>query len=179
MAPRETISGYRRSKCRLRLNMASPRARRQNGAGKSTLIKILSGAYRPDAGEMYLDGEAVSFASPLESQEAGIRTVYQETSLSPYLTVAQNLFLGHEPLRAGLPLIDHGLLYRQATEVLKQLGIEVAANTVLNRLPLAVQMMIEIGKALFAMPDHRSGRAFGGDDIARAAHAFRVIREQA
>ena len=122
----------------------------QNGAGKSTLIKILSGAYRPDAGEMYLDGEAVSFASPLESQEAGIRTVYQETSLSPYLTVAQNLFLGHEPLRAGLPLIDHGLLYRQATEVLKQLGIEVAANTVLNRLPLAVQMMIEIGKALFA-----------------------------
>jgi len=122
----------------------------QNGAGKSTLIKILSGAYRPDAGEMHLDGVPVDFASPLESQDAGIRTVYQETSLSPYLTVGENLFLGHEPLRAGLPFIDHGMLYRQATEVLEQLGIEVSAHTILNRLPLAVQMMIEIGKALFA-----------------------------
>lgn len=68
----------------------------QNGAGKSTLIKILSGAYQPDAGEILLEGKPVSFAGPLDSQQAGIRTVYQETSLSPYLTVAENLFLGSE-----------------------------------------------------------------------------------
>ena len=122
----------------------------QNGAGKSTLIKILSGVYAPDSGDVVLNGEPVSFMDPLDAQAAGIRTVYQETSLSPYLTVGENLLLGHEPTRGNSPFIDHATLYRETTNVLKQLDINVSAKTVLNRLPLAQQMMVEIGKALFA-----------------------------
>ena len=122
----------------------------QNGAGKSTLIKILSGVYSLDSGEIILDGSPVHFSDPMAAQAAGIRTVYQETSLSPYLTTGENLFLGHEPRRAGLPFIDRSALQREAAKVLEQLELNVSVQAIVGELPLAVRMMVEIGKALFA-----------------------------
>jgi len=70
-----------------------------NGAGKSTLIKALSGALRPDSGEIWMNGKPVSFASPIQARETGIETVYQTLALSPALTIAENLFMGREILR--------------------------------------------------------------------------------
>ncbi len=73
----------------------------ENGAGKSTLIKVLTGVYQIDAGEVVLAGETVSIGSPLQAQEAGVSTVYQEVNLCPNLSVAENIFIGREPRRAG------------------------------------------------------------------------------
>ena len=73
----------------------------ENGAGKSTLMKILSGAYRRDSGDIAIDGQAVSIESPRDAQALGIATIYQELSLVPQLTAAENILLGHEPARAG------------------------------------------------------------------------------
>jgi ribose transport system ATP-binding protein len=74
----------------------------ENGAGKSTLIKMLSGAYQPDEGEILLNGEPVSISSATDAQERGISTIYQEFNLVPQLTVAENIFLGRQPRRFGV-----------------------------------------------------------------------------
>src|SRR5687768_7418525 len=74
----------------------------ENGAGKSTLIKVLTGVYRADGGEVRHQGEPVSFGRPLDAQHAGISTIYQEVNLVPLMSVARNLFLGREPRRFGL-----------------------------------------------------------------------------
>src|ERR1700712_2926432 len=74
----------------------------ENGAGKSTLLKILSGAQRPDAGEIFLNGAALDAAqTPLQRQQAGIVTIYQEFNLLPEMSVAENMFIGREPVRYG------------------------------------------------------------------------------
>ena len=74
----------------------------QNGAGKSTLIKVLTGAYRKDAGEMTFEDRRIEFASPQAAQRGGISTIYQEINLIPYRSVAENIFLGRAPRRLGL-----------------------------------------------------------------------------
>jgi len=91
----------------------------ENGAGKSTLIKVLTGVYQPDEGEVLFQNEEVSFSSPKESQAAGISTIYQEVNLIPLLSVAQNVFLGREP-RNRLGLIDVPRMNREAREVLER-----------------------------------------------------------
>jgi len=104
-----------------------------NGAGKSTLIKALSGALRPDDGEIRLQGQPVRFASPLEAREAGIETVYQNLALSPALSIADNMFLGREIRRPGVlgsvfRMLDRTEMERQSRAKLTELGLMTIQN---------------------------------------------------
>ena len=119
----------------------------ENGAGKSTLIKVITGVYQPDEGEVLFQGEEVSFSSPGESQAAGISTIYQEVNLIPLLSVAQNVFLGREP-RNRLGLIDVPRMNRKAGEVLGRYGIEAEPKAPLTSLSLGLQQMVAITRAV-------------------------------
>ena len=93
----------------------------ENGAGKSTLIKIVSGVYPPDTGEIAVEGKPVRFLSPREAQSQGIATIYQEFSLYPELTVAENIFAGHMPRTLGGFVLDWRRAAREAAAVLESL----------------------------------------------------------
>ncbi len=118
----------------------------QNGAGKSTLIKVLTGVYAPDSGNILLDGKAIQPASTLEAQALGISTVYQEVNLCPNLSVAENIFIGRYPKRRGM--IAWGEMQRQAKSLLAQLNIAIDVSAALGSYPLAVQQMVAISRAL-------------------------------
>jgi len=116
----------------------------ENGAGKSTLIKVLTGLYQPDAGQILLDGEAVSFAGPRDSQLLGVSAVYQEINLIPERSVAENLFLGREPRRAGL--LDRRRMIAGARAVLARYGLGLDPAARLRSLSLGVQQMVSIAR---------------------------------
>ncbi|MFG3031859.1 sugar ABC transporter ATP-binding protein [Streptomyces sp. NPDC048253] len=118
----------------------------ENGAGKSTLIKVLTGVYSLDGGTVTLDGEAVRISSPLEAQQAGISTVYQEVNLCPNLSVAENIFIGREPTRMGR--IQWKQLRRQAAELVDRLGLDIDVTAPLSSYPLAVQQLVAIVRSL-------------------------------
>jgi ribose transport system ATP-binding protein len=118
----------------------------ENGAGKSTLMKILAGVYEPTRGELLLRGQRVAFANPSESQAAGISIIYQELSLATNLSVAENIFAGHEPQRFGI--VDFRSLFRQAQNLLDDLGIAIDAHVPVARLSMAQRQLVEIAKGL-------------------------------
>jgi ribose transport system ATP-binding protein len=118
----------------------------ENGAGKSTLMKLLSQVERPTAGEMEISGETVSFRGPGHAQSLGVAMVYQEFALAPHLSVAENLFLGREPARAGL--INRGREKEEAIELLRRVGLEVDPARLVSSLTVAQQQRVEIAKAL-------------------------------
>ncbi|KQV36589.1 sugar ABC transporter ATP-binding protein [Rhizobium sp. Root1204] len=120
----------------------------ENGAGKSTLMKILSGLYRLDGGAVVVSGEERHFTHPLEAIRAGIAVIYQEFSLLPERTVAQNIFLGREPTRLGL--IDHKAMNAEARRVLALFGSahRIEPDTVVADLDVASQQLVEIAKAV-------------------------------
>jgi simple sugar transport system ATP-binding protein len=99
-----------------------------NGAGKSTLIKLLSGVYRPDGGQIMFNGVPVHFASPMEARNHGIETIYQDLALCENLNVYQNIFLGREPIRRQfgfLPVVNEAYMLAEAQKVLEQLDIHI------------------------------------------------------
>ena len=120
----------------------------ENGAGKSTLIKILSGVYRPDAGAILINGRQVAFKHPVEALRAGISVIYQEFSLLPERTVAQNIFLGREPRRRGI--IDTAAMRLETRRVLDVFGTgaRIEPDTLVVDLDVASQQMVEIAKAI-------------------------------
>jgi len=121
----------------------------ENGAGKSTLIKVLSGVYAPDAGEIIFEGQPVRIRHPHDAQRLGVSTIYQEFNLVPEMSVAENIFLGREPmLSQRLGIVDRGRLLRQAREVLATFDLDVDAAATVKRLGVAQQQMVEIAKAL-------------------------------
>jgi ribose transport system ATP-binding protein len=119
----------------------------ENGAGKSTLMNILAGVFLPDEGEVLLAGRSVRFKSPREAQQAGISIIFQELNLIPNLSVAENIFLGREPL-TPLGLIDYGRMHRDAKDLLAQLELNVDPGTPVARLRVGAQQVVEIAKAI-------------------------------
>ncbi len=121
----------------------------ENGAGKSTLMKILMGVYHADAGEILLDGQRVHIAHPRQAAEHGIAMVFQELNLVPVLSVAENVFLGIEPLLVGpLGVVDRRTLRRRTAEVIERFGFPIDPHAVVGRLSRAQQQLVEITKAL-------------------------------
>lgn len=119
----------------------------ENGAGKSTLMKILSGAYKPDTGaEFFREGSPVSISCPQDAHNLGIAIIYQELSLAPNLTVAQNIALGRETQHFGL--IDRSAMRQMAASILKRLGVSFGPDTVVSSLSIAQMQMVEIARAL-------------------------------
>jgi rhamnose transport system ATP-binding protein len=119
----------------------------ENGAGKSTLVKILAGVHRPDAGRLMLDGEEAIFDNAKQSQAAGIAIIFQEPTLFPDLTVAENIFVGVQPLKR-FRRIDHRRMRREAAAVFEQLGVRLDPDRLARGLSIADQQLVEIAKAL-------------------------------
>jgi ribose transport system ATP-binding protein len=118
----------------------------ENGAGKSTLMKILSGAYSPDEGEVYIDGQRVEVFDPRVAQRMGVSIIYQEFNLIPYMNVAQNIYLGRFPRKRGL--IDHARMHADAATLLRTLNMHLDTHALIVDLSTAQQQMVEIAKAL-------------------------------
>ncbi len=119
----------------------------ENGAGKSTMVKILAGVYQPDSGELLIDGQPVSLHSPAEAQHAGIAVIYQEPTLFPDLSVAENIFMGRQPLLAGRR-IDRRRMHADSAALFARLGVRLDPGRISRGLSIADQQIVEIAKAL-------------------------------
>jgi len=124
----------------------------ENGAGKTTLVKIVSGAYQPDQGEIFLRGKKAMIPDPYQAQHMGISIVYQELNLIPYMSVARNILLGREP-RTSLGLVESSKLVEQASKLMAMLDLSLDPDSLIHELPVAQQQMVAIVRALSANPD--------------------------
>jgi ABC-type sugar transport system ATPase subunit len=120
----------------------------ENGAGKSTLIKVLGGIHLPEAGTVEINARTTTIRGVAAADRRGIRIIHQELSLTPNLSVAENVYLGHEPTRLGM--LDRGAMFRRAEELVTRLGLEEICNVraVVSRLSIAHRQLVEIARAL-------------------------------
>ncbi|HEX3541120.1 MAG TPA: sugar ABC transporter ATP-binding protein [Acidimicrobiales bacterium] len=119
----------------------------ENGAGKSTLVKILAGVHQPDSGRLVIDGQEVTLPGPAASRAAGVSIIYQEPTLFPDLSVAENIFMGRQPL-AGGRRIDRARMQRDAEDVFARLGVKLDPSRPARGLSVADQQIVEIAKAI-------------------------------
>jgi rhamnose transport system ATP-binding protein len=119
----------------------------ENGAGKSTLVKILAGVHQPDSGSLLMDGHDTTLHGPAAARQAGIAVIYQEPTLFPDLSVAENMFIGRQPLRSGRR-IDAGKMQAEAQAIFARLGVPLDPARIARGLSIADQQVVEIGKAL-------------------------------
>lgn len=123
----------------------------ENGAGKSTLVKIIAGVYERDEGNMFFDGKECCFSRVREAQNEGIGIIHQELNLLPERTIAQNIYIGKEPLKKNSAgMIDKRKMVRQAKELMSSIGLEMNSSTLVKDLSIAQQQMVEVVKALSA-----------------------------
>ncbi|MEU9044819.1 MULTISPECIES: sugar ABC transporter ATP-binding protein [unclassified Kitasatospora] len=158
----------------------------ENGAGKSTLIKVLTGVHTAEVGEIVLADAPVRFGGPLQAQGAGVSTVYQEVNLCPNLSVAENLFLGREPRRLGG--IHWSALRRKAAELLRSLDLDIDVRAEVGTLPLALQQMVAIARAVDTEDGGVGGlkvlildeptSSLDRDEVARLFTVIRRLREE-
>ena len=152
----------------------------ENGAGKSTLIKILSGAYLPDSGQIVVDGQTYAHLTPRLAQGLGIRTIYQETNLVPWLSVAENILLGRLPGRRGL--VDWKMMRHDAAAVLDSLGMELDLDAEVASLSVAKQQSVEIAKALYRQAKvvimDEPTSAFGHREVEHLFQTIRALRQK-
>lgn len=121
----------------------------ENGAGKSTLMKILGGVYQPDAGKILIDNEDIEIRSVSQATSLGIGFIHQELNVLDNLDIAENVFLGREPIWGGpLKLVDRRKIHAETEIYLKRLGLDISSHTPLQKLSIAHQQMVEIAKAL-------------------------------
>lgn len=120
----------------------------ENGAGKSTLMKIATGVYSKDAGQMWYKGSEVEIVNTRAAQELGISIIHQELNLMPHLTVAQNIFIGREPRKALKWFVDDLELNRKVQELFNQMNLKLDPKSLVSDLTVANQQMVEIAKAL-------------------------------
>ena len=119
----------------------------ENGAGKSTVVKMLAGVHQPDSGELIVNGTAVRLSGPADAQAAGIAVIYQEPLLFPDLTVAENIYMGRQPLRRGRR-IDAAAMKDRVNELFGRLGVRLDPDRICRGLSIADQQLVEIAKAL-------------------------------
>ncbi|OON71898.1 sugar ABC transporter ATP-binding protein [Streptomyces tsukubensis] len=153
----------------------------ENGAGKSTLIKTLAGVHRPDGGTLVLDGEPVVFNGPADARDAGIAVIYQEPTLFPDLSVAENIFMGRQPVRS-LRRVDHKAVRAATAALFARLGVDLDPDQPARGLSIADQQIVEIAKALsldarVLIMDEPTA-ALTGSEVARLFGVVRSLREQ-
>ena len=120
----------------------------ENGAGKSTIIKIISGVYQADGGKVYLDDKEARYHTPSDAQKAGISTLFQEIQEIPEMTVAENIFLGREPVIPNMLLVDKKKLMKDAKQLVEDLGLKISTTAKMRDLPVSTRKMVEIARAV-------------------------------
>ena len=117
----------------------------ENGAGKSTLMNVLGGVFTADSGDIYIEGKMVSIHSVHDSQNMGVAFIHQELALEPYLTIAENIFLGRE-MRNSFGMVNKDKMAEAARPLLERVGLEVDPNENVGKLSIGQQQMVEIAK---------------------------------